>query len=80
MGFVVRHSGHIVGPTFSLFMRQSTNLSTTTCVWDVTGTQPIQPTLACYETATTYNIYNLCMGCNKALRFLKIQPTISRYR
>ena len=25
-----------------------------TCVWDVTGTQPVQPTVACYET-TTFN-------------------------
>jgi gliding motility-associated-like protein len=26
--------------------------NTTTCVWDVTGTQPIKPTVACYQMAT----------------------------
>jgi hypothetical protein len=26
--------------------------NTTTCVWDVTGTQPAEPATACYETAT----------------------------
>ena len=36
-------------PTLACY--EIATFNTTTCVWDVTGTQPIQPTLACYETA-----------------------------
>jgi gliding motility-associated-like protein len=31
---------------------ESATFNTETCVWDVTGTQPVKPTLACYESAT----------------------------
>jgi hypothetical protein len=31
---------------------ETASFNTTTCSWDVTGTQPTQPTLACYETAS----------------------------
>ena len=31
---------------------ETANWNTTTCQWDITGTQPAIPTLACYETAT----------------------------
>jgi hypothetical protein len=31
---------------------ETASFNTTTCSWDVTGTQPAQPTLACYETAS----------------------------
>ena len=31
---------------------ESATFNTTSCNWDVTGTQPAQPTLACYESAT----------------------------
>jgi hypothetical protein len=35
---------------------QSATFNTTTCAWDLSGTQPAQPTgLACYETATFNN-------------------------
>ena len=35
-----------------LLCYQSATFNSSTCSWDVTGTQPAQPTLACYETAT----------------------------
>ncbi len=31
---------------------ETATFNTTTCVWDVTGSQPPTPTVACYETAT----------------------------
>ena len=31
---------------------QTATFNTTTCVWDVTGTQPTTPTVLCYQTAT----------------------------
>ncbi len=31
---------------------ETATFNTTSCVWDVTGTQPLEPTTACYETAT----------------------------
>jgi Putative metal-binding motif/Secretion system C-terminal sorting domain/HYR domain len=31
---------------------ETATYNNTTCVWDVTGTQPVAPTVACYETAT----------------------------
>ena len=31
---------------------QTASFNTTSCAWDVTGTQPAMPTLACYETAS----------------------------
>ena len=34
---------------------QSATFNTITCQWDVTGTQPTQPTLACYQSATFNN-------------------------
>jgi hypothetical protein len=36
----------------SLACYETASFNTTTCSWDVTGTQPAMPTLACYETAT----------------------------
>jgi hypothetical protein len=37
-------------PTLACYETASFNIST--CVWDVTGTQPAIPTLSCYETAS----------------------------
>jgi uncharacterized protein (TIGR02145 family) len=37
-------------PTLACY--ETATFNTTTCVWDVTGSQPALPTLACYETAT----------------------------
>ena len=37
-------------PTLACY--ETATFNTTTCVWDVTGTQDPQPTIACYETAT----------------------------
>ncbi|NDC29303.1 MAG: hypothetical protein EBZ94_08225, partial [Crocinitomicaceae bacterium] len=34
---------------------QTATFNTTSCAWDVTGTQAAQPTLACYQTATFNN-------------------------
>ncbi|MFZ7105332.1 MAG: beta strand repeat-containing protein, partial [Bacteroidota bacterium] len=31
---------------------ETASFNTTTCSWDITGTQPVMPTLACYETAS----------------------------
>jgi len=33
----------------------SATFNNTTCQWDVTGTQPVQPTIECWETATFNN-------------------------
>ncbi|QLH45203.1 MAG: SprB repeat-containing protein [Bacteroidota bacterium] len=37
-------------PTLACY--ETATFNTTTCSWDVTGTQPAMPTLACYETAS----------------------------
>jgi hypothetical protein len=37
-------------PTLACY--ETATFNTTTCVWDVTGTQPAMPTLACYQSAT----------------------------
>ena len=37
-------------PTLACY--EIATFNTTTCVWDITGTQDTMPTLACYETAT----------------------------
>jgi hypothetical protein len=37
-------------PTLACY--QAATFNTSTCAWDVTGTQAAQPTLACYQTAT----------------------------
>ena len=37
-------------PTLACY--ETATFNTTTCQWDVTGSQPAMPTLACYETAT----------------------------
>ena len=39
------------GPAPQTECYETATFNSTTCVWDVSGTQPIQPTLACYETA-----------------------------
>jgi hypothetical protein len=50
-------------PTYQLACWQSANFNTTSCAWDVTGTQPAQPTnLACWQSALQQNF--LCLGCN----------------
>jgi hypothetical protein len=40
-----------VQPTLACYETGAT-FNTTSCQWDITGTQPEQPTLACYQTAT----------------------------
>ena len=42
-------------PPTGLACYETASFNTTTCSWDVTGTQPAMPTLACYETATFNN-------------------------
>ncbi|WP_290866491.1 hypothetical protein, partial [Flavobacterium sp.] len=39
-----------IAPTVLCY--QTATFNTTTCAWDVTGTQPVKPALACYESAT----------------------------
>jgi len=39
-----------IKPTLACY--QTATFNTTSCQWDVTGTQPVRPTTACYETAT----------------------------
>jgi hypothetical protein len=45
-------TGTITTPAVALACYQSYVYNSNTCSWEVTGTQPSQPTLACYETAT----------------------------
>jgi gliding motility-associated-like protein len=49
--------------------------NTITCVWDVTGTQPVTPTLACYEIA----IFNTTTCDWDVTGTQPVQPTVACY-
>jgi hypothetical protein len=55
---------------------QTANLNTTTCAWDVTGTQAPEPTgLACYQTAT----FNTATCSWDVTGTQPVQPTLACY-
>ncbi|MGK0448197.1 MAG: gliding motility-associated-like protein [Polaribacter sp.] len=43
------------GSATAIACYETATFNNTTCVWNVTGTQPAQPTIECYETATFNN-------------------------
>jgi gliding motility-associated-like protein len=49
--------------------------NTITCVWDVTGTQPVTPTVACYETA----MFNTITCVWDVTGTQPVQPTLECY-
>ena len=64
--------GSNLAPT-GLACWQTATFNNQTCTYDITGTQPVQPTTACYQTATFTNCAWVLSGTQP------VQPTLACY-
>ena len=64
--------GSNLAPT-GLACWQTATFNNQTCTYDITGTQPVQPTLACYQTAAFTNCEWVLTGTQP------VQPTLACY-